>query len=160
VNVIIKCGVALGLIVGVLILGNGFAGVYKNPSLSWVFPLVATVIELGVVVWALRQTAAVKRYWGQVGTGTLVAVVGGAIIIVFSLLFTTVLFPDYKDAALAATADGWRDAGMSEDQIRQQLPAVEFMVKPLPNAVIGFVMTILTGFVSSLIVAAFVRRKD
>jgi hypothetical protein len=160
VSVVLKCGLALGLAVGVLILVTGFTGMYKNPSLGWVFPVVATVVELGVVIWALRQTAALKRYGGQLGTGVKVALVGGAVIIVFSLLFTMVLFPDYKEHALANAADGWRDAGLTEEQIRQQMPVAEAMVSPLPNALIGFVMTVLTGLVCSLIVAAFVRKKD
>jgi hypothetical protein len=158
-NMTLKGGLVLGVLVVVFTLINGFAGLYKNPSLGWVFPVIATVIEIGVLVWALRQTAADKKYWGQVGTGTMIAVVGGVIIIVGSLLFTS-LFPDYQEVALANAEDGWRDAGMSQAQIDQQLPVAQAMVKPIPQAILGFVMTILTGFVMSLIIGAFVRRKE
>ena len=158
-NVALKGGIVLGVLVAVFTLINGFAGLYKNPSLGWVFPVVATVIELGVIVWALRQTAAVKRYWGQVGTGTLIAVVGGVIIIFGSLLFTS-MFPDYKEIGLAAAEDSWRDSGLSEEQIAQQRPVAEAMMSPIAQAILGFIMTILTGFVLSLIVGAFVRKKE
>jgi hypothetical protein len=158
-NVVWKAGIALGVAVLVLTMISGFTGMYKNPSGGWIFPVLATVIELGVLFWALRQTAALKRYGGQVGTGVLAAVVGGVIIIFSSLLFTA-MFPDYKEASLATVADGWRDAGMSEDQIQKQLPGVEFMMRPVPQAIFGFVMTVLTGLVGSLIIAAFVRKKD
>jgi hypothetical protein len=157
-NVVVKAGVVLGVAVALFTLLNGFAGWYKNPSLGLVFPIVATLIELGVLIWALRQTAAIKRYWGQVGNGTLIAVGGGILIVFGSLLFTS-LFPDYMEIALAATADRWRDAGISEQQIEQQLPMAAAMMSPVPQALLGFVMTILTGFVLSLIVAAFVRKK-
>lgn len=157
---VVKGGIVLGVVVGVFMLLSGFSGMYKNPSLGFVFPLGATLIELGVLIWALRQTAADKAYWGQVGTGTLIAVTGGVVIIVFSLLFTTVLFTDYKDVALARAADGWRDAGLAEDRIQQQLKFAEGMMGPVPNALIGFVMTVLTGFVESLIVGAFARKKS
>ncbi len=157
-NVVVKAGVVLGVAVGLFSQVYGATGLYRNPSLGFVFPVVATLIELGVLIWALRQTSAVKRYWGQVGTGTLVALAGGVLVIVGSLAFTS-MYPDYKEIQLAATADGWRDAGMSEQQIEQQLPIAAAMMGPVPSALMGFVMTILTGFVLSLIIAAFARKK-
>jgi hypothetical protein len=36
---------------------------------------------------------------------------------------------------------------------------VELMLAPVPQALMGFVMTVLTGLVSALIIAAFVRQK-
>jgi len=158
-NMTLKGGIVLGVLVTVFTLINGFAGLYKNPSLGWVFPVIATVILIGVLVWALRQTAAVKKFWGQVGTGTMIAVVGGVVIIFGSLLFTS-LFPDYQEFALANAEDSWRDKGLSQEQIDQQLPIAQAMVKPIPQAILGFVMTILTGFVFSLIIGAFVRKKE
>lgn len=158
-NVVVKGGIVLGVAVFLYTMIHGFSGMYKNPSIGWVFPVLATLIEIGVLIWVLRQTAATKGYGGQLGAGTMVAVVGGVIIIFSSLLFTS-MFPDYKEIGLAAAADGWRDAGMSEEQIEQQLPVAAAMMSPIPQALIGFVMTVITGFVASLVIAAFVRKKD
>ncbi len=158
-SIVIKGGVVLGVAVGLLTMIVGFTGLYRNPAVGdIVFPICAIAIELGVLIWALRQTASIKRYWGQVGTGTLIAVVGGVIIIASSLIFTA-MFPDYKDIALAAQADGMRDRGMTEEQIEQSMPFIEAMTSPIAQALVGFVMTILFGFVLSLIVAAFARKK-
>lgn len=157
-NIVVKAGLVLGVSVGLITLASGVTGMYKNPSLDTAVVIVFILIELGVLIWALRKTAVLKRYWGQVGTGTLIAVVGGVLVIVSSLLFTA-LFPDYKDVQLAKTADGWRDAGMSEEQIEQALPMAAAMMSPVPQALLGFVMTCLTGFVLSLIIAAFARKR-
>ena len=78
----VKAGVVLAVAAAVLMFVIGFAGWYKNPSLGWVFPVGATLIEIAVLIWALRQTARDGRgYGGQVGTGVLIAVIGGALII-------------------------------------------------------------------------------
>ena len=46
------------------------------------------------------------------------------------------------------------------DVSQQQLPIAEMMVRPVPQAIMGYVMTVIFGFGLSLIVAAFVRNKD
>lgn len=158
-NVAVKGGIVLGVAVALYSMINGFSGFYKSPSSDLAFIIVASLIELGVIIWILRQTAAVKRYGGQLATGMLVAIVGAVIVFGASLLFTS-MFPDYQEFALANASDSLRDSGASDAQIEQQMAVVEVMVRPLPSAIVGSVMTIVTGLVLSLIVAAFVRKKD
>lgn len=159
-NVILKAGIVFGAAIGVLMLINGFAGLYKDPAMTSIFPWLATLIELGVLVWALLQTKSAKRYWGQVGTGTAVTATGGVLIVMIALIYTMALFPDYQEVALQQTADKLADSGLSDDMIDQQLKVTEFMLKPVPNAILGYVITVFIGFVGSLIIAAFVRKKD
>ena len=67
---IINAGIVLGVAAGIWMFINGFAGFYRNPGTAWLFPVVATVIEIAVIVWGLRQTAqAGRRYGGQVLAG-------------------------------------------------------------------------------------------
>jgi hypothetical protein len=156
----VKAGVVLAVAVAVLMFVNGFAGVYKNPSLGWVFPVFATLIEIGVLIWALRQTAREGRGYGaQVGAGVLIAVIGGALIIPIAMIWAA-MFPDWAQFAEAAMADGWADSGMSEEQIQQMIQSTKFMRTGLANGIFGFLATVVTGLVASLIIAAFVRKKD
>lgn len=84
----------------------GLTGGYIHPVLLNLF-WVVVLIQVGVMVWGLRQTAAEGRtYGGQVGAGTLMSVFGGVIIFCGSLLFTTVLFPHYCGIS-------WRDTTSS-----------------------------------------------
>src|ERR671915_102189 len=94
-NPVLGTGVVIGVLCGVWMLVMGFTGWYKDPAMLNVFFLVI-VIEVAGLVWGLRRTAAEGRtYGGQIVAGTMMAVVAGVIIIVFSVIFTTILFPSY-----------------------------------------------------------------
>ena len=157
-NPIVKGGIALGVLCGVWMFVIGFTGWYKDPVMLNMFYLVV-LIEIGVLVWALRQTAATRGFAGQVGAGVLLSLIGGVIIIGFSLLFTGVVFPDYFANLQAIQADSMRKQGMSETEISTMLAMTAGMQTPLMNALTGFFMTMLTGLVCSLIIGAFVRKK-
>ena len=157
---VVNAGVMLGIAVAILQFISGITGLYKNPGLSWVFPLVAIAIEIVVVVWGLRQTAKLgKGYGGQVGAGVLIAVVGAVIIFVTSMIWSRV-FPGAGEVMAAAQADAWADQGMSEEQITQMLQTTAFTRTPLFMAIMGSIYTILTGLVISLIAAIWVRHKE
>ena len=157
---IVKAGVVLAVAVAVLMFVNGFAGLYRNPSTGWTFPVGATLIEIGVLIWALRQTAREGRgYGGQVGAGLMIAAIGGALMIPISLIWGA-MFSDWAQVGEAAMADSLADRGMSEEQIAQYVQSTAFMRTGLFNAIFGFVASVVTGLVASLIIAAFVRKKD
>ena len=157
---IVTAGIVLGVSAGIWMFINGFAGLYKNPGTAWVFPVVATVIEIFVVVWGLRKTAQLgKPYGGQVLAGLMIAVVGAVLILGFSLLWATV-FTDAGEVAIAMQADALADRGLSEEQIDVQLERMAFAYTPLFQAILGSIATIVTGLVISLIAAIFIRQKD
>jgi len=157
---IFSAGIILGVAVGIWIFINGFAGLYKNLGTAWIFPVVATVIEILVIVWGLRKTAQLgRRYGGQVLAGLLIAVVGAVLIMGFSLISANV-FTDTAEVTAAMQADQWADAGMSEEQIDEMLENTAFTRTPVFQALSGTIATIVTGLVISLIAAIFIRKKD
>jgi hypothetical protein len=156
----VKAGIVFGVIVVVWQLIYGFTGMYKNPSLGWVFPVVGIAVTAGVLFWALKQSAAEgKRYWGLVGTGMVIALIACVLVILGSLLYTSVLFPDYADIALSQAAEQFEAQGLPEEQREIQMKAAEWILSPVPQALLGAVMTLITSFVVALIVAAVVRQK-
>ena len=158
-NTILKWGVVLGLLVAAWTYIVGFAGWYKDPTLQALF-WVVVVIEIVVLVVALRQTAAQGRAYGaQVGAGTLIALIAGVIIFIGSYLFTTVVFPDYFAEVRAAGVEAFRAQGMSEEQITTTLDQMAPMQTPFMNALMGFLGTLITGVLASLIIAVFYRKK-
>jgi hypothetical protein len=157
---IVNAGIVLGVVVGIWMFINGAAGLYKNPGTTWVFPVVATLIEIGVIVWGLKKTAQLgRRYGGQIVAGLLIALIGALIIVPCSLAWSAV-FSDATEIGMAMQADKLADQGMSEEQIDQTLAVMEKMSTPLVSAILGSIMTILTGLVISLIAAIFIRQKD
>jgi hypothetical protein len=157
---IINAGIVLGVAVGIWIFINGFAGLYKSAGTAWVFPVVATVIEILVIIWGLQKTARLGRaYGGQVAAGLLIAVIGAVLIFGFSLASSPV-FPDVPEVTAAMQADKMADQGLSEEQIEEQLELIAFTRTPLFGAVSGSIATIVTGLVISLITAIFIRQKE
>jgi hypothetical protein len=156
-------GVALAILVALFSIVTAAAGVHKNPSLGWVFALVATVINVGVVVWTLRRTRDEgRRYGGQLLAGLVMALVAAVLIFCNSLLVTQVLFPDYLDEARDVQEEVLvtRSAGAPEEQIAAQRQVMDAFMTPKAQAGIGAVMTVITTMIVTLIAAIFIRKKD
>jgi len=157
-SVPVKTGVLIGVACVVWTFVMGFSGWYKDPALLNLF-WVVVAIEVGLLVWGLRQTAAANTYWPQVGAGTLAAVVAAAFIFCGSMVFTSLVFPQYFDELRTLQAEMLKAKGQTDDQIAAvQALAAPFQT-PLINALTGVVGTIVTGFVASLVIAAFCRKK-
>ena len=158
-NPILAAGVLMGVLCGGWTFVMGITGWYKDPVMTNVFFLVI-VFEIGTLVWGLRQTAALGRNYGQqVMAGTMMAVVGGVILVACSLLFTMVFFPDYAAAVERATRAALQQRGQTETQIADALAANAASRTPMAQAMSGFIGTLITGIVASAIIAFFAHSK-
>ena len=158
-NTILKTGVVLGLLCMAWTYVVGFAGWYKDPVLQALF-WVVVIIEIAVLIWGLRQTAAQGRAYGaQVGAGTLMSVVGAVIIFIGSYLFTSVVFPGYFEEVRAMGEQTLRAQGLSEAQITAELGKSAAVQTHVMSALMGAIFTVLTGVLASLVIAAFARKK-
>lgn len=158
-NTILKAGIVLGVLVEIWTYLMGFTGWYKDPALMNLF-FVVIAIQIAVLMWALKRTAAEGRGWGgQVGAGTLISLIGGVIIIVGSLIFTMVVFPNYFTELAAVQEQMLRTAGQSEEQIKLAMDMTAKTSTPVIQAGFGFLGTMVTGIVVSMIIGAFVKAK-
>jgi hypothetical protein len=156
---IMKAGILLGVLCVVWTFLMGYTGWYKDPALLNLF-YVVILIEIGVLIWALRHTAAEGRgYGGQVGAGLLISLIGGVIIAIGSVIFTTVAFPEYFQELAAVQEQMMRDQGRSDEEIQAMLDMTAQTSTPTLQAVVGFIATMVTGLVASLIIAAFVKAR-
>ncbi len=158
-NTTVKGGILIGVLCGVWTFVMGFTGWYKDPQMLSVF-YVVILIQIGVLVWALRKTASEKPYGAQVGTGILMSVIAGVIIIPVSLLFTTVAYPHYFEELRVAQTQMFISAGMTETEAAAQVEMASQFQTPWYQAIFGFIGTLLTGAVASLIIAIFARKKS
>jgi hypothetical protein len=157
-SVPIRAGVLLGVLCVMWTFVMGFTGWYKDPVMLNLFFLVIP-LEIGIVVWALRKTAAGATWGGQIVNGLVLSVVASAIIFAGSLLFTTVAFPNYFNDIQAAQTQMLKAAGMAEADIRTQMAASAAMQTPFMNAISGVIGTVVTGVVVAAIAGAFWRKK-
>jgi hypothetical protein len=153
-----KAGLVLGVLVGFWTLVMGFTGWYKDPVMLNVF-FVVILFEIGVLIWGLRQTAPASGYGKQVWNGTLIAIIGSVIIFVVSYLFTSVLYPDYFTEIQAVHEQMLKDEGKSPEEIAAIISGSKATATPLLNALSGVLGTVATGFVGSLVIAIFLRKK-
>jgi hypothetical protein len=158
-NTITKAGIVLGVLVEIWTYLMGFTGWYKDPTLMNLF-WVVIAIEIAVLMWALKRTAAEGRgYGGQVGAGTLIALIGGVFVIVGSLIFTMVVFPNYFTDLAAVQEQMLRSAGRPEAEIKQTMDMTAKTSTPVIQACFGFLGTLVTGIVVSAIIGAFIKAK-
>jgi hypothetical protein len=159
-NVIIRGGVLLGVLVTIFTWIYTFSGMHRNIGAAMTFPLVATLIEVVVLVWALKKTAAQGRhYLGQVSAGTMLAFVGGCLIFATSWMLTAQLYPDYFAEVNAAGAEYYRAQGMDDAAVQAELAKSASMQTSGMQAVMGFVATVITGLIVSAVAAIWIRHK-
>ena len=154
-----KAGIVLGVLVEVWTYLMGVTGWYKDPHLLYVF-YVVVLIEIGVLIWGLKMTAAQGRGYGaQVGAGTLMSLIGAVIIFIGAYIFTAMVFPDYFSELNAMQRQMGAAQGLTQDQINAQIAMMAPMQTPFVNALTGAFMTVVTGFVASLIIGAFIKAS-
>src|SRR5687768_10879956 len=159
-NPIVAAGLLIGGLCGAFTFVMGFTGWYKDPVMVNVFIPTVVVMEVGALIWGLRKTAAMGRtYSGQVVAGTLMAVIGAAIIFVCSYLFTSVAFPSYFEDINAMARQVLQGQGKTPAEIQAFLDDQSASQTPLMNALVGFIMTIVTGVIASAVIAAFIRQR-
>ena len=160
-NPILSAGVMIGVLCGAWTFVMGFTGLYKSPTLGGIlFVAVAIAIEVVGLIWGLRRTASQGRsYGGQILAGTMMAIVAGVIIIAASLLFTTVVFPNYFHDVEQAYRTALEQHGKSDAEIAAALQSSAAAATPMAQAMSGFIGTLVTGIVASAIIAVFVRRR-
>lgn len=158
-NPILSAGLLIGVLCSIWTFVMGMTGWYKDPAMTKVFFIVIP-IEIGGLIVGLRQTARLgKTYGGQIVAGTMMAIVAGVIIVASSLLFTTVLFPDYVTELENATRAALLRQGRSEADVAEALRANAASATPMAQAMSGFIGTLITGIVASAVIGVFVRSK-
>jgi hypothetical protein len=130
------------------------AGWLTNPK-TFAFFYLVVLIQVLILIWGLRQTAAQKSYGGQVLIGTGASIIAGILLFLYSLLVTTVLFPNLIGEMKAMATQSLEAAGQTKEQITAALT----LNTPLNQATQGLLGTVITGFLASLVIAIFVRKK-
>jgi hypothetical protein len=159
-NPILSAGLLIGVLCAAWTFVMGFTGWYKDPALANIlFIGVAMTIEVAGLIWGLRRTAADRRsYGGQILAGTMMAIVAGVIIIAASLLFTTVVFPNYFRDVEQAYRSALQRQGKSDGEIAAALQSTAAGATTMAQAMRGFLGTLVTGILASAIIAIFSRR--
>jgi len=154
----LRAGFILGLSVAAWTFVMGFTGWYKNPSLLFLFWLVVP-LQVGILVWALRGMAPANGYGRQVWNGVSISLLGSILIYWGSFLFTTVVFPHYFQDIEALGRQMMAKQGLTPDQIEAAVKAGAAMQTPRASAMAGAIGTVVTGFLTSVVAAIWLRKR-
>ncbi len=154
-NVPLRYGLILGILVTVINLAIPALGLHTSIGISAIFLVVVIAINIAVVIMALRQTAAVANYGGQVINGLVLGVVGGVVVFAGSWLTTSVVFPNYMAEVMEATRETLESFGIPSGEIDAQLA----MGSSVGSAFQGAIGTVVTSVVVAAITAIF-KRAD
>lgn len=158
-NAAVKWGVILAAIVFLINLVSIGAGLHTNQAAGMVTIVIYIGANVACVVMALKATAAVKGYGGQLGSGLVLGVVAAVLIVVLSYLLMTVVFPNATDEILAMQAAQLEGRGLPQEQLDMQLKMMETMSTPAIQAAMGGFFTVLTSLITSAIAAIWLRNK-
>lgn len=151
---LLKVGLAIGILTACWQLIMIAAGWLTNPRTSSLFYIVI-LIQIAILIWGMRQTAASKTYGAQLGFGTAASLVAGIFLFAYSLILMTVLFPNLIGEIKTMQAEALKKAGTNDAQIS----AAMALQTPMVQSIMGFLGTVVTGFLASAIIAIFVRKK-
>ncbi len=154
----LRYGLFLGLGVAAWTFVMGFTGWYRHPSYLYLFWLVVPY-QVGLLVWALRGMAPAAGYGRQVWNGVSVSVLGSMIIFGASILFTTVVFPHYFQELETLGRQIMARQGLSPAQIEAAVRAQAPMQTPRASAMAGAIGTVVTGILTSVVAALWLRKK-
>ncbi|HLP30064.1 MAG TPA: DUF4199 domain-containing protein [Geothrix sp.] len=154
----LRAGLILGLSVAAWTFVMGVTGWYRHPSLHRLFWLVIP-LQIGLLVWALRGLAPVSGFGRQVWNGVSISVLASLIIFGASILFTTVVFPHYFQDLEALGRQMMARQGLSPEQIETAVRLQAPLQTPRASAMAGAIGTVVTGFLTSVVAAIWLRKK-
>jgi len=157
---LVKYGLLLAAGVITWMFVMGYTGWYKNPNLINLFFLVVPY-QILLIVMALRATARQGATYGaQILVGLTISSIAGIFIFAASLLFTTVMFPNYFREVLEVQEHAMREAGLDSTRIDTVMAGAEVAYTPMRQAIQGFIGTVVTGLVTAAIAGTWIRHRQ
>lgn len=150
-------GVSLGIDATILMAIMMFTDLYLNPNMVWIFMLIIPLQLLTIIAALKMGTNNGNTYRDQIMLGLKVSLLAGLIAAGTSYLFTTTLKPTYFADIKAMGQQIY--AKNPTPEMAAQIEQYNSMATPELNSLSGFLGSTICGFLMSLIVAAFLRKK-
>jgi len=152
-----------GLLIALVVIILGIIGYFTGLGFSttW-YNWVVNLVLLAAIIFACVHFANQKEGFVTFGNvflhGFKISAVVTIIMLVYTLLAFTVLFPDMKEKIFEMQAAQMEKQGMDEDKIEQATSVMKNFFWPLTIGVTIF-GTLIWGAISSLIGAAVAKKK-
>ncbi len=151
-------GVLISLIVIILGIVGYYAGLSMETWFSWSVNGILFIAIIIACVHYANQKEGLVTFGNVFSHGFKTSAIIALIMVVYTLLSMTVLFPDIKEKVMEMTQKSMEEKNQSDDQIETALGFMRkfFLVFAVFGAMIG---TLVFGLVASLIGAAVAKKK-
>jgi hypothetical protein len=145
-------GVVYSVILMVLDLG-------ENRALS----SLAYIILIAGIILAIKQYKAMNHgylaYGQGLGIGSLISVIFGFMMGIFTWLYTSFIDPDYMAGVMEKQRVKMIEDGLSDEQIDSAMKIAENFQGPLTMILGTAFITLIIGFILSLIISAIMKNS-
>jgi len=162
-KIALNYGVYLGLasiLVSVIMFALG-----KQHEQGWEVGLLSFAIMATIIILGIKKYKEVNGGFMTLGqgikTGVGIALIGGVISIIYTLIFITFIEPDSLEKGMEIARQKMLDnPNLSEEQIDAQMAMAEKFSGPGMIAAFGLLWTLFLGFIISLIGSAILQKKE
>ena len=151
-----------GLLIALIVIILGIAGYFTGLGFSTWYNWVVNAIMLAAIIIACVHFANQKQGYVTFGNvflhGFKITAVVAIIVLVYTLLAFTVLFPDMKEKIFEMQQAQMEKRGLDDDKLEQGMTMMKkyFMIFLVLGVIFG---TLIWGSIASLIGAAVAKKK-
>jgi len=151
-----------GLLIALIVIILGIAGYFTNLGFSTWFNWVVNAVMFAAIIIACVHFANQKQGYVTFGNvflhGFKITAVIAIIVLVYTLLAFTVLFPDMKEKVFEMQQAQMEKRGLDDDKLEQGMTMMKkyFMIFLVLGVIFG---TLIWGAIASLIGAAVAKKK-
>ena len=151
-----------GLLIALIVIILGIAGYFTGLGFSTWYNWVVNAIMLAAIIIACVHFANQKQGYVTFGNvflhGFKITAVVAIIVLVYTLLAFTVLFPDMKEKMFEMQQAQMEKQGLDDDKLEQGMTMMKkyFMIFLVIGVIFG---TLIWGCIASLIGAAVAKKK-
>ncbi|MCU0472723.1 MAG: DUF4199 domain-containing protein [Bacteroidales bacterium] len=159
-----KANLTNGLIMGLIGIVYSLVIYFLDLSLNKVQGYVFMVILLVVLFFLVKSFRdnymhGMITFGQSLGAGLIIFLYYSIIMALFTYILYAVIDPDLTGKMLAAGEEAMLKKGMPQTQIDAGMAIQAKIMKPAFMALMGILSSMFTGFIISLLVAAFVRKE-
>jgi len=151
-----------GIIISLIIIVIGIAGYFTNLAYenwyNWVVNCILFIAIIFACIHYANQKNGYVTFGNVFGHGFKVSAVVAIILLIYTILSMTVLFPEAKEKIFEMQTTKMEERGMTQDQIDTAMNMVKkyFMLFLILGVILG---TIIFGCIASLIGAAVAKKN-
>ncbi|TPN83532.1 DUF4199 domain-containing protein [Aquimarina algicola] len=163
-KIIINYGALLGLVSIALAVILYVTDSYTDPH--WAFAVAGPLLLLIVIIYGIKAYKKTNEGYlnlmDAIKIGIGIALIGGIISSIWSIVLTTVIEPDYTQQVLEVQREKMIEnyPDFSEEQINQSMSIAEKFASPYLSFAFSIIGSLFLGFIFSLISGLVLQKKQ